>query len=137
MNDIRKILPHRRPFLFVDRIDSRRNGEWVKGYKHLSWADWFFDEESENPVMPYLFAVEAIAQLSAFLDEESPGDLGFLSSIQAVHFRNQAFPGDRLDLTFTLIKRRRGFIIGKGEARVNGKLVVEVGQLTVYQQAIS
>ncbi|WP_169713523.1 3-hydroxyacyl-ACP dehydratase FabZ family protein [Paludifilum halophilum] len=132
MNEILKVLPHRRPFLLVDRICERQSGLWVRGYKNLSWSDWFFDQESEKPAMPFMLAVESIAQLSAFLDEEPRGDLGFLASFKFVYFRHHAFPGDRLDLFFEAVKRKGAFLIGKGEARVGGKTVIEAEQMSIY-----
>lgn len=137
MNEVLEVLPHRRPFLLVDRICERQSGLWVKGYKNLSWSEWFFDQESEKPAMPFMLVVESIAQLSAFLDGKSQKGLGFLASLKWVRFEHHAYPGDRLDLFFEVIKRRGAFLIGKGEAQVEGKLVVKVEEMSIYLNADS
>ncbi|PTM58825.1 3-hydroxyacyl-ACP dehydratase FabZ family protein [Desmospora activa] len=134
MNEILEVLPYRPPFLLVDQICEYQSGYWVKGYKNLSWSEWFFDQKSEKPAMPFMLVVESIAQLSVCLDDPQNG-LGFLASFKGVRFENHAYPGDRLDLFFEIIKKKRTFMIGYGEARVEGKSIVQVEEMSIYLSA--
>lgn len=79
--------------------------------------------------------VEALAQLGALASMGHGGSLGFLSSIKGAEFCGHASPGDCLDLEYTHIKARRGFIIGSGQAAVNGKVIVKVDEIMVYVES--
>ena len=77
--NIQNILPHRYPFLMVDRIVEVESGKWVKGYKNVSCNEWFITESQTT--MPHMLIVEAIAQLGAFVSTENTDGIGFLSSL--------------------------------------------------------
>lgn len=132
--NIQNILPHRYPFLMVDRIVEVESGKWVKGYKNVSCNEWFITESQTT--MPHMLIVEAIAQLGAFVSTENTDGIGFLSSLEGVEFLGSVQPGDRLDLYYEVIRNKRGFILGKGHAAVNEKTIVNVDKLLVYRKTL-
>ncbi|CAG9614569.1 3-hydroxyacyl-[acyl-carrier-protein] dehydratase FabZ [Bacillus rhizoplanae] len=132
--NIQSVLPHRYPFLMVDHIVEMESGKWVKGYKNVSCNEWFITESETT--MPHMLIIEAIAQLGAFVSLENTVGLGFLSSLEGVEFLGSAQPGDRLDLYYEVIRNKRGFILGKGHAAVNGKKIVNVDKLLVYMESV-
>ncbi|TCS92401.1 3-hydroxyacyl-ACP dehydratase FabZ family protein [Hazenella coriacea] len=134
MDDLLSVLPHRYPFLFVDRIVEKELGVWVKGYKNLSRNEWFF-MNNKDATLPGMIAVEAIAQLSAFVLENNSSSLGFLASLKGVSIENQARPGDRLDLYFEVTRQRKRMLSGRGEARVNDRLIVSVEEMIIMEPA--
>ncbi|MEI4828396.1 3-hydroxyacyl-ACP dehydratase FabZ family protein [Bacillus sp. FJAT-53711] len=132
--NIKSVLPHRYPFLMVDHIIEMESGKSVKGYKNVSYNEWFITESQTT--MPNMLIVEAIAQLGAFVSVENTAGLGFLSSLEGVAFLGSAGPGDRLDLYYEVIRNKRGFVLGKGHAAVNGKTIVNVDKLLVYKESV-
>ncbi|SDY87729.1 3-hydroxyacyl-ACP dehydratase FabZ family protein [Bacillus sp. 166amftsu] len=130
IKNINDILPHRYPFLMIDRITDIEDGKSVKGYKFITNNEWFITESQNN--MPHLLIVEALAQLGAFVGTNNSTGLGFLSSLDGVTFNGTATPGDKLDLQYEVLRNKRGFILGKGIASVNGKPIVTVEKLLVY-----
>ncbi|WIY59140.1 3-hydroxyacyl-ACP dehydratase FabZ family protein [Bacillus arachidis] len=130
IKNINDILPHRYPFLMIDRITDIEDGKSVKGYKLITNNEWFITESQNN--MPHMLIVEALAQLGAFVGTDNSTGLGFLSSLDGVTFNGTATPGDKLDLQYEVLRNKRGFILGKGIASVNGKPIVTVEKLLVY-----
>ncbi|PEE37504.1 3-hydroxyacyl-ACP dehydratase FabZ family protein [Bacillus pseudomycoides] len=127
---INDTLPHRHPFLMIDRITEIENEKSVKGYKLITTNDWFINENQNS--IPHMLIVEALAQLGAFVGTSKSNGLGFLSSLDGVTFNGTATPGDKLDLQYEVLRNKRGFILGKGIASVNGKPIVIVEKLLVY-----
>lgn len=125
-------LPHRYPFLMVDCITDIQEGQWAKGTKMVTGTEWYFAGEGSERTMPHTMIVEALAQLGALAAMGQGGRLGFLSSIKGAEFCGHASPGDCLDLEYTLIKARRGFVVGRGQATVGGKVIVSVDEIMVY-----
>ncbi len=115
---IQALIPHRYPFLLVDRILEVEPGVMARGYKNVSVNEPFFQGHFPNrPLMPGVLMVEALAQVGAVALmslEENAGKLAVFAGIDEVRFKRQVVPGDRLDLQVTITKMRRG--IGKGEA---------------------
>ncbi|MDM5155245.1 3-hydroxyacyl-ACP dehydratase FabZ family protein [Bacillus sp. DX1.1] len=128
--NIKDTLPHRYPFLMIDGITDIEDGKSVKGYKHITTNEWFINEFQKT--MPHTLIVEALAQLGAFVGSNESTGLGFLSSIDGVEFVGDANPGDRLDLYYEIVRNKRGFILGKGHASVNGQTIVKIEKLLVY-----
>lgn len=127
--DIQKILPHRYPFLLVDRVTELEAGRYAKGYKNLSNNEEFFNGHFPgNPIMPGVLQVEALAQLGAVAVlslEEYKDKLAVFAGIDAVRFKRQVVPGDRLDMEVEITQLRRGIGKGKAKAFVDGELCVE------------
>lgn len=129
--EITAVLPHRYPFLLVDRVVEVEAGKRVKAYKNVSANEDFFNGHFPGmPVMPGVLQIEALAQASAFLtssmDGFDPGkQVAFLMSIDDVKFRRLVEPGDRLDLEVELLQARRGIIKVQGKSSVDGERACE------------
>ncbi|MGC2836772.1 3-hydroxyacyl-ACP dehydratase FabZ [Bacillus sp. JZ76] len=127
---IKEIIPHRYPFLLVDRITEVEEGKRAKGYKNVTANEEFFNGHfPQYPVMPGVLIVEALAQVGAvamLIKEENRGRLAFFAGIDNCRFKKQVKPGDQLHLEVE-INRARGTIgRGKGVATVDGEVVCEV-----------
>lgn len=127
IEDIKKILPHREPFLMVDRVDELEPGVSAKGVRAVNANEWFFQGHfGDYKVMPGVLIVEAIAQLGgiALLSaEEMKGKLAFLGRIKNARFKGKVVPGDVLQLETKIEDIRSGIGKGSGKAYVDGKLV--------------
>ena len=129
--DITAILPHRYPFLLVDRVVEIEPGKRVRAYKNVSANEPFFAGHFPGmPVMPGVLQIEALAQASAFLTASLEGfdpgkQVAFLMSIDDVKFRRLVEPGDRLDLEVELVQSRRGIIKVHGKSSVDGDRACE------------
>ena len=123
--DIQKILPHRYPFLLVDKITDMEEGKWIKGIKNVTVNEPFFQGHFPgNPIMPGVLICEALAQVGAVLllgMEENKGKLGVFTGINNFKFRKQVVPGDTLGLTAELVTYRHGMGKANVEATVDGK----------------
>ncbi|AFU13510.1 3-hydroxyacyl-ACP dehydratase FabZ family protein [Bacillus toyonensis] len=128
---IKDTLPHRYPFLMIDKVTSIKQGESVTGYKLITNNEWFINDTQKH--MPHMLIVEALAQLSAFVNTSDSEGLGFLSSLDGVEFHEKAYPGDKLDLHYELTRNRRGFVLGTGTATVNSHPIVTIKKLLIYQ----
>lgn len=127
VEDIKKILPHREPFLMIDRVDEVQPGVMARGVKAVSGNEWFFmGHFSEKKIMPGVLIVEAIAQMGGItilLMPEMKGKLAYLGKIKNARFYEKVVPGDTLVLE-TVLEAVKGSVgMGTGKAYVNGKLV--------------
>lgn len=129
IKEIREILPHRYPFLLVDRIEEIEEGKSVRGYKNVSANEQFFQGHfPQEPVMPGVLILEAIAQVGAVAllsKEEFKGKIPLFAGADKVRFRQKVVPGDKLELSCEIIKLRGPIGVGKGIAKVDGKKVCE------------
>ncbi|MDO4617141.1 MAG: 3-hydroxyacyl-ACP dehydratase FabZ [Lachnospiraceae bacterium] len=127
-NQIQEILPHRYPFLLVDRITECEPGIKAKGIKCVSVNEMqFLGHFPEKHVMPGVLIIEALAQTGAVAilsKEENKGKLAFFGGIRQAKFRKQVTPGDVLELSCELTKVKGPIGIGQAEARVNGEIAV-------------
>ena len=128
---IKETLPHRYPFLMIDKVTNVKQGEFVTGYKLITNNEWFINDSQKH--MPHMLIVEALAQLSAFVHTSDSNGLGFLSSLDGVTFHEKAYPGDKLNLHYELTRNRRGFLLGKSTATVNNQPIVTIEKLLIYQ----
>lgn len=123
---IRRIIPHRYPFLLIDRIIALVPGASAKGIKNVSANEEFFQGHfPDYPVMPGVLIVEAIAQVGAVALHSDPAHAGrtaFFAGIDNVRFKRQVRPGDQLHLDVTLKAVRRGIGQGEGVATVDGEI---------------
>ena len=129
INEIREILPHRYPFLLVDRVTEVVEGKSIKGYKNVTINDQFFQGHfPEKPIMPGVLILEALAQLGAvsiLSMDEFKGKIPMFAGADKVKWRKPVVPGDRLDLSCEIIKLRGPIGIRKAVATVDGKKVCE------------
>jgi 3-hydroxyacyl-[acyl-carrier-protein] dehydratase len=129
IQQILKILPHRFPFLLVDRILEVEAGKRVVGIKNVSVNEpQFTGHFPERPIMPGVLMLEAMAQVSAIIllhYEHHHGKLAVLTGVDGVRFRRIVEPGDQLIMTSELIKVRGAFGRVKAECRVKDQLVAE------------
>src|SRR5262244_2887334 len=130
VNQIQAILPHRYPFLLVDRIVDYEAGKRVVGIKNVSLNEPFFAGHFPGaPVMPGVLIIEAMAQTAGVLMLASIPDrankLVFFTGIDGAKFRKPVIPGDQLRMELTVLKYRNRYIRLRGEAYVDGMLVAE------------
>jgi 3-hydroxyacyl-[acyl-carrier-protein] dehydratase len=125
---IQAIIPHRYPFLLVDRIVEIEYGVSAVGIKNVTANEPFFQGHfPDYPVMPGVLIVEALAQVGAVAIlgmDEFKGKMPFFAGIDGVRFKRQVKPGDTLRLEVTLGKMRRGVGMGSATATVDGQLAV-------------
>jgi 3-hydroxyacyl-[acyl-carrier-protein] dehydratase len=129
VNQIRQILPHRYPFLLVDRI-VELDAERIVGIKNVTVNEPFFQGHfPEFPVMPGVLIVEAMAQTAGVLVLNSIPDrankLVFLVSVEGAKFRKPVVPGDQLRIEMKVIRRKGSVAKMAGQATVDGVLVAE------------
>lgn len=126
---IKKLLPHRYPFLLVDRVTSYEPGVKATGFKNLTANEPFFQGHFPfKAIMPGVLMVEALAQLASIVVLTKPGQgdsLGVFTGIDGFKFRTMVVPGDRLDLEVELLKMKGPLGKMKGVAKVDGKVAAE------------
>lgn len=129
IKEIMDILPHRYPFLLIDRILELEPGKLVKAQKNLTMNEGFFQGHFPGePVMPGVLIIEALAQAGAYAVlsmEENKGKIAYLGAIDNAKFRSKAVPGDVLTLEVSIIKLKKSAGIGKGIAYIDGKKAAE------------
>lgn len=127
--DVKTILPHREPFLFVDEILEVIPLKMAKGMKFISPdLDFFKGHFPSKPVMPGVLIIEALAQVGAIAllsDDAYKGKIAYFTGIEKAKFRKSVLPGDTLILECELTKLRGAFGFGSGRAFVNDELVCE------------
>jgi 3-hydroxyacyl-[acyl-carrier-protein] dehydratase len=127
--EIQEILPHRYPFLLVDKIEELEPGKKAVGYKNVTINEYFFQGHfPEEPVMPGVLIIEALAQVGAVAllsMEEFKGKIAFFGGIKNARFRKKVIPGDVIRLEVEIIAMRGPAGIGKAVATVDGKKVAE------------
>ena len=129
INQIQEILPHRYPFLLVDRITDCTPGESAKGIKCVSANEMqFMGHFPGNPIMPGVLIIEALAQTGAVAilsEEANKGKIAFFGGIKNARFKKQVKPGDVLNLRCEIIERKGPVGFGKAVATVNGKVACQ------------
>jgi 3-hydroxyacyl-[acyl-carrier-protein] dehydratase len=125
-NQIQGILPHRPPFLFVDRILDYEPGKWARGIKCVSVAEPHFQGHfPQKHVMPGVLILEALAQVGAIAvlcEPENEGKIAFFGGVRKCRFKQQVVPGDTLELYCELTDRRGSVGFGQAKATVGGKV---------------
>ncbi|MDO4787585.1 MAG: 3-hydroxyacyl-ACP dehydratase FabZ [Johnsonella sp.] len=128
INEIKEIIPHRAPFLLIDRIEELVPGKLASGYKAVSYNEPFFAGHfPEEPVMPGVLIIEALAQVGAvaiLTMEENKGKIAYFGAINQAKFKRKVIPGDRLKLECEIIKMKGPVGIGSAKASVDGELAV-------------
>ncbi|MBI5599422.1 MAG: 3-hydroxyacyl-ACP dehydratase FabZ [Deltaproteobacteria bacterium] len=129
IGEILNILPHRYPFLLIDKILEFEAGKRAKGLKNVTINEPFFQGHFPgHPIMPGVLIIEAMAQVGgilAFKSANVTNKVVYFMGIDAARFRRPVVPGDALELTLEVKKSRGSIWTFKGEAHVNGTLVAE------------
>ncbi len=130
IKDIIEVLPHRYPFLLIDRVTEFDNETGlIKGYKNITAnEDLFNGHFPGNPVFPGVLMIEALAQLGAFFylkDLPPENRMAYFAGIDKARFKRVVIPGDRLDLQCQLIREKSGIAVMEGIASVDGKVAVK------------
>ncbi|MDO5708293.1 MAG: 3-hydroxyacyl-ACP dehydratase FabZ [Andreesenia angusta] len=127
IKDILETLPHRYPFLLVDKIIELEEGKKAIGIKNVTINEPFFQGHFPgNPIMPGVLMVEAMAQVGLVAlktMDEYKDKLGVFTGIDKVRFKKQVVPGDVLNIEVELVKIRRGIGVAEGCITADGELV--------------
>lgn len=127
---IRELIPHRYPFLLVDRIEELEPGVRAVGVKNVTQNEPFFQGHfPDYPVMPGVLIIEAMAQVGAvgvMAGGAHQDKLALFAGIDGVRFRRQVLPGDVLTMEVEIVRLKGAVGRGKGKATVNGERVCEV-----------
>lgn len=129
VQQIKDIIPHRYPFLLVDKVVEMEEETRVVGIKNVTINEPFFQGHfPEHPVMPGVLILEALAQVGAIavLDmEKNKGKIGFLAGVDKCRFKRQVQPGDQLRLEVEILRMKGPIGKGKGIATVDGEVACE------------
>jgi len=140
ISKVMELLPHRYPFLLIDRVAEIERGQSLSAIKNVSVNEPFFQGHFPGqPIMPGVLVLEAMAQatgLLAFTDmgDEHESKLYLLVGIDKARFRGKVVPGDQLALTISLKRSMRGIGIYQCEAHVDGELVAEAEMMCSAQE---
>jgi 3-hydroxyacyl-[acyl-carrier-protein] dehydratase len=126
---IREILPHRYPFLLVDKIIELEPGKRAVGIKNVTANEPFFQGHfPQFPIMPGVLIVEALAQtagIAVAVLEENKGKMGVFASIEELKFKTQVMPGDTLTLEAEILSSKLGVIKANVKATIEGKVAAQ------------
>jgi 3-hydroxyacyl-[acyl-carrier-protein] dehydratase len=131
IQQVMKYLPHRYPFLLIDRVLECTVGESLTALKNVTINEPFFQGHfPEQPIMPGVLVIEALAQATGLLSfcsmqADHNKKLYVLVGIDKARFRGQVLPGDQLHLQVSLKRNMRGILMFEGKALVDGKVVAE------------
>jgi 3-hydroxyacyl-[acyl-carrier-protein] dehydratase len=133
--EIQKILPHRYPFLLIDRVTDIVKNETLNGYKNVSISEQVFQGHFPgHPIYPGVMILEGMAQAGGILafksmdnmtEEEVANKVVYFMSIDKAKFRSPVKPGDKLEYRISVIKHKGAIWVLKGEAYVDDKIVSE------------
>ena len=131
LEEIKKILPHRYPFLLVDRVLEVQKGKYCKALKNISGNEEVFQGHfPSQAVLPGVMIIEALAQTAGIVihsgkEDTSSSEIVFFAGIDKAKFRIPVVPGDQLVLETSLINQRSNFWVFEGKASVEDKLAAQ------------
>ncbi|WP_107688716.1 3-hydroxyacyl-ACP dehydratase FabZ [Neisseria wadsworthii] len=133
VHEIQNLLPHRFPFLLLDRVIAAEPGKSLTAIKNVSFNESFFQGHfPESPVMPGVLIIEAMAQacgvlavLSQGSTQRKEGEITLFAGLDNVRFKRQVIPGDQLVFEVELLAHKRGIGKFNAVAKVDGQLAVE------------
>ena len=131
LEEIKKILPHRYPFLLVDRVLEVKKGKYCKALKNISGNEEVFQGHfPSQAVLPGVMIIEALAQTAGIVihsgkEDAASSEIVFFAGIDKAKFRIPVVPGDQLVLETRLINQRRNFWVFEGKASVEDKLAAQ------------
>lgn len=141
-DEISQYLPHRYPFLLIDRVTLVEPGQLIRGYKNITINEQFFNGHFPgNPVMPGVLMVEAMAQLAGILAfktknrKPSDGFTYYLGGVDNVRYKRPVLPGDRLDMEANLIADRQRVMKFKCTAHVDAEIACS-GEIICFEKAL-
>lgn len=144
VHQIRKILPHRYPFLLVDRVEDIEFGQRIHAIKNVTVNEPFFPGHfPEYPVFPGVLIMEALAQAAAILTfasaseeetKQAADDLYLFAGIDNARFKRPVMPGDRLELFAEMTANKRGIYKYKAVAKVDGQVVAEADLMCAHRK---
>ena len=142
IHQIRKQLPHRYPFLLVDRVLEIEKGKRIKALKNVTINEPFFGGHFPNrPVMPGVLMLEAMAQAAALLAFDTAGvtmddnTVYYFAGIDGARFKRPVEPGDQLKMQVEILRTARGIWKYKAQATVDGQLAVEAELMCTMRSA--
>lgn len=129
IKQIEEIIPHRHPFLLVDYIEDYETGVFAVGYKCVTFREDFFKGHfPQEPIMPGVLIIEALAQTGAVAilsKPENRGKTAYFGGVDKCRFKGKVQPGDKLRLETRIIKQKGPIGVGEAKATVDGRLVVK------------
>jgi 3-hydroxyacyl-[acyl-carrier-protein] dehydratase len=141
IHEIQRLLPHRYPFLLVDRVIEYTPGEHLVAIKNITFNEpQFTGHFPQRVIMPGVLILESLAQATGLLafktadDVKSDNALYYLAGIDNARFKKPVEPGDQLRLEVKLVKNRRNFWMFSAEASVDGEVVVTADIMCVHQE---
>ena len=142
-NDIKKLLPHREPFLFIDEVVEINNNETIHARKLIKSDEYFLEGHFPgNPVFPGVIIIEALGQASGILGftimNKTPeeGSIYVLAGVDKVRFRKRVIPGDTIDLYSKVINEKRGIWKFDCRAELNNEIVCAATILCADRKAL-
>lgn len=142
IEEILSLLPHRYPFLLVDRVIDYDKGKFLRAIKNVSVNEPFFQGHFPGkPVFPGVLILEAMAQATGILAFKSvgqlePGELYYFAAIDNARFKRPVFPGDQMILEVEFIKERRGVARFRGVAKVDGEIACEAEMMCARRREV-
>lgn len=129
VESIMEVIPHRYPFLFVDKVEIVESGVKGVGFKNVTMNEYFFQGHYPGmPVMPGVIIIEIMAQVGAVIllsHDDYKGKVPYFAGINKARFKRKVVPGDRLRIEVEIIKIRGSIGIGQGKAYVEDEIAAE------------